>query len=546
MKQSLQIRMGQSLTMTPQLQQAIKLLQLSSLDLEAEILDVIESNPLLEMLENNDSTNSKDESNSHSDKESVQTDTDTSPSQEITEKDSSDAIKSETLDDEMIGDTEWEDWGYTNQTSSHQTSSSQTSSQRMDDGNQTEYQGETSESLRDQLLWQINMTSMTELDRAIAMILIDSIDESGFMKADLQDVCDMLNQENKVIHLETAISIKTDHENENLDQESQHKSQQDSQPEPLQEPTVIIEEVEAVLHHIQSFEPAGIGARDLQECLLIQLRKLPEDTEHLHLATKVLQYHFQYLANRNYRQLIKESKLSETQLKNALQLIQSLDPRPGNQINQNNAQYVKPDVYVRKNSKGQWHATLNPEATPKLNINQTYASLIKRADNSKDNQFLKNNLQEAKWFIKSLQSRNDTLLKVTSSIIEKQVGFLEYGEEAMKPLVLHDIADEVEMHESTISRVTTQKYMHTPKGIFELKYFFSSHVSTDSGGECSSTAIRAVIKKLIAAENQAKPLSDSKIATLLKDQGIKVARRTVAKYRESMAIPPSNERKSLF
>ena len=207
---------------------------------------------------------------------------------------------------------------------------------------------------------------------------------------------------------------------------------------------------------------------------------------------------------------------------------------------------MKPDVYVRKNSKGQWHATLNPEATPKLNINQTYASLIKRADNSKDNQFLKNNLQEAKWFIKSLQSRNDTLLKVTSSIIEKQVGFLEYGEEAMKPLVLHDIADEVEMHESTISRVTTQKYMHTPKGIFELKYFFSSHVSTDSGGECSSTAIRAVIKKLIAAENQAKPLSDSKIATLLKDQGIKVARRTVAKYRESMAIPPSNERKSLF
>ncbi|MFT6734025.1 MAG: RNA polymerase sigma-54 factor [Polaribacter sp.] len=513
--------MGQSLTMTPQLQQAIKLLQLSSLDLEAEILDIIESNPLLEMQESSASTDSKEEPST--------TQTEAKINQEINETDSSEAIKSDTIDDEMIGDTEWEDWGYTNQTSSTQTSS-QTSSQKNDDGNQMDYQGETSESLREQLLWQINMTSMSELDRAIAMILIDSIDESGFMKADLQDVCDMLNQDNNVHHIETAIS-------KNID---------DATIEHQQEQAVIIEEVESVLHHIQSFEPAGIGARDLQECLLIQLKKLPEETAHLHLANKVLQHHFQFLANRNYRQLIKESKLSEEQLKNALVLIQSLDPRPGNQINQNSAQYIKPDVYVRKDTKGKWHATLNPDATPKLDINKTYASLIKRADNSKDNQFLKNNLQEAKWFIKSLQSRNDTLLKVTSSIIEKQVGFLEYGEEAMKPLVLHDIADEVEMHESTISRVTTQKFMHTPKGIFELKYFFSSHVSTDSGGECSSTAIRAVIKKLISAENQTKPLSDSKIAILLKDQGIKVARRTVAKYRESMAIPPSNERKSLF
>ncbi len=521
--------MGQSLTMTPQLQQAIKLLQLSSLDLESEILDVIESNPLLEIQENSDN---KEESNASSEPDKTVSESDST--QETTEKDSSDAIKSETLDDEMIGDTQWEDWGYTNQTSS----------QRADDGNQLEYQGETSESLRDQLLWQINMTSMTEVDRAIAMILIDSIDESGFMKADLQDVCDMLNQENKVHHLDIAVSKKTDEENKRTLQEYSQESE-NAEPESI-ESDVIIEEVESVLHHIQSFEPPGIGARNLQECLLIQLKKLPEDTEHINLAKRVLESHFQYLANRNYRQLIKESKLNEIQLKNAFLLIQSLDPRPGNQINQNNAQYIKPDVYVRKDSKGRWHATLNPDATPKLDINKTYASLIKRADNSKDNQFLKNNLQEAKWFIKSLQSRNDTLLKVTSSIIEKQIGFLEYGEEAMKPLVLHDIADEVEMHESTISRVTTQKFMHTPKGIFELKYFFSSHVSTDSGGECSSTAIRAVIKKLISVENQVKPLSDSKIAALLKDQGIKVARRTVAKYRESMAIPPSNERKSLF
>ena len=528
MKQSLQIKMGQSLTMTPQLQQAIKLLQLSSLDLEAEILDVIESNPLLEIKENDNSLENQTKDNTDNSIDGIShevSSSETGSSDGIQEKDASEAIKSDTIENDMVGDTQWEDWGYTNQTSSGQTNSS-----RADDSNQMEYQGETSESLREQLLWQINMTSMTELDRAIAMILIDSIDESGFMKADLQDVCDMLNQENKVLHLDPVEAI----ENENQTELEENEN------------NVIIEEVESVLHHIQSFEPAGIGARNLQECLLIQLKKLPDETEHLSQAKKVLENHFQFLANRNYRQLIKESKLSEKQLKNALELIQTLDPRPGNQINQNSAQYIKPDVYVKKDSKGQWFATLNADATPKLNINQTYASLIKRADNSKDNQFLKNNLQDAKWFIKSLQSRNDTLLKVTSSIIEKQVGFLEYGEEAMKPLVLHDIAEEVEMHESTISRVTTQKFMHTPKGIFELKYFFSSHVATDAGGECSSTAIRAVIKKLISAENQVKPLSDSKIANLLKDQGIKVARRTVAKYRESMAIPPSNERKSLL
>ena len=199
-----------------------------------------------------------------------------------------------------------------------------------------------------------------------------------------------------------------------------------------------------------------------------------------------------------------------------------------------------------KINRGEWQVELNGDSTPTLTINKDYAALIKRADNSSDNQFIKNNYQDAKWFIKSLLSRNETLLKVATSIVEKQVGFLEYGEEAMKPLVLHDIAEEVEMHESTISRVTTQKFMHTPRGIFELKYFFSSHVGTASGGECSSTAIRAVIKKLVASENQAKPLSDSKIATLLKEQGIKVARRTVAKYRESMSIPPSNERKALL
>jgi len=504
MKQSLQLKISQSLTMTPQLQQAIKLLQLSSLELEAEIQEVLESNPLLEV-------ESPQEQSESFEKESLQdsnhsnADAETSNSIAQEDQETSDAIKNDKIESEMVADTQWEDWGY----------GGQSNPSRTDDSNY-EYQGETSESLRDQLLWQINMTALSDTDRTIAMILIDSIDDSGFMKADLEDVAVMLNNSDDV-----------------------------TQDEP-DESQIGVEEIEAVLHLIQSFEPAGIAARNLQECLLIQLKRLKEEHEYLPLAQKLVSTQFEYLANRNYRQILKNLSINEQKLKHAVELVQNLDPRPGNQLNQNNAQYIKPDVYVKKDKHGQWLVELNSDGAPKLAINKDYASLIKRADNSSDNQFLKNNLQDAKWFIKSLQSRNDTLLKVATSIVEKQNAFLDYGEEAMKPLILHDIAEEVEMHESTISRVTTQKFLHTPKGIFELKYFFSSHVSTDSGGECSSTAIRAVIKKLVAAENQVKPLSDSKIAILLKDQGIKVARRTVAKYRESLAIPPSNERKTLM
>ena len=225
-------------------------------------------------------------------------------------------------------------------------------------------------------------------------------------------------------------------------------------------------------------------------------------------------------------------------------LVQTLNPRPGSLISPKHAEYVVPDVIVRKDN-GAWRVELNGEALPKVRVNNGYAGLVKRADNSADNTYLKNHLQEAKWFIKSLQSRNETLLKVATCIVERQRGFLEHGEEAMKALVLHDVAEVVEMHESTVSRVTTQKYMHTPRGIFELKYFFSSHVGTASGGECSATAIRALIKKLVAAENPAKPLSDSKISQILEEQGINVARRTIAKYRESISILSSSERKRL-
>ena len=307
-------------------------------------------------------------------------------------------------------------------------------------------------------------------------------------------------------------------------------------------------QVLAVLHRIQQFDPIGVGYRNLSECLLIQLNQFenPKELKLIINAKLIVKEYISLLGNRDYAQLMRKAKLKEAELRETIQVIESLDPRPGAKISPPSTTYIVPDVIVTKQvGPGKWKVELNPDTAPKIRINNDYASLVKRADPSEENNYLRDNLQEARWFIKSLQSRNETLMKVATRIVEHQKGFLEYGEESMKPLVLHDIAEAVKMHESTISRVTTQKYMHTPRGIFELKYFFSSHVSTKGGGECSSTAIRAIIKKLVAAENARKPLSDSKITQLLEEKGINVARRTIAKYRESLSIPPSNERKRL-
>ena len=306
---------------------------------------------------------------------------------------------------------------------------------------------------------------------------------------------------------------------------------------------IVIEEIEAVSKPIQQFDPLGGASIIMQECVLLQLATSHEDKPWLREARQVVNDHIDQLGNRDYKLVVKETKLKEADLREVLKLIQQLDPRPGNRIASEQAEYVIPDVSVFK-EHGRWLVTINPDSIPKLKVNQHYASLGK--GNSPDSQYIRSNLQEAKWLIKSLESRNETLLKVTKCIVDHQRDFFEYGEEAMKPMVLNDVALTVDMHESTISRVTTQKYMHTPRGIFELKYFFSSHVSTDNGGECSSTAIRALIKKLIAAENSVKPLSDSKIAALLAEQGIQVARRTIAKYRESLGIAPSSQRKRLL
>jgi RNA polymerase sigma-54 factor len=471
--------------MTPQLQQAIRLLQLSSLELQTEIQEALETNPLLEVEEDysyDDKLSSQDEG-----------DSDEPVIQDATQLDNND------IPDELPTDSQWEDT-FDSQPNTVSVSASPTVS---DSGMERENQDESADSLHEHLLWQMRLTPFTDTELAIATIIIDAIDDDGYLKTAIEDI------------------------HQSLDNEE-----------------VELDEVEAVLHRIQHFDPVGVAARDLRECLLIQLNLLEEDVDSIDLLTELIDKHLDVLAKRDYAKVKRALKVSDEELTALVQTIQLLNPRPGSQVQIEKTEYIVPDVYTRK-VNGRWQLSLNPDNAPRLQIAEHYASLINRADNSSENTYLKNNLQEARWFLKSLQSRNETLLKVTDAIIEKQRDFLEHGDEAMKPLVLADIASEVEMHESTISRVTTRKYIHTPRGIYELKYFFSSHVSTSSGGECSATAIRAIIKKLVAAENPRKPLSDSKIADILGDQGINVARRTIAKYRESLSIPPSNERKRL-
>jgi len=498
MKASLQLKMGQNLTMTPQLQQAIKLLQLSTLDLQAEIQEALESNPMLELIEDSGDHDSGEKQN-----QDQQTSSSNAQDSAKEQHDSEREDFSDSIPNDLPVDTAWED---IYQTSGSSNTGSGSGSEEME--SDFESRNSVSETLNDHLLWQLNLTPFSDRDRAIAETIIDSIDGDGYLQSVIEDIHEGLFNE------------------------------EDEDP-------VELDEVSAVLKRIQHFDPPGVAAKDLQECLMLQLRQLDSETPWLPQAKLVVSHYINLLGSRDYAQLIRRSRLKEEDLKDVLKLIQSLNPRPGESVIQDEPEYVVPDVVVKK-IKGRWKVELNPEIAPKIRVNNNYAGFIKRADNSKDNNFMKDQLQDAKWFIKSLQSRNETLLKVASKIVAHQQGFLDYGEEAMKPLILHDIAKAVEMHESTISRVTTQKYMHTPRGIFELKYFFSSHVGTASGGECSSTAIRAIIKKLIAAENPKKPLSDSKIADVLKDQGINVARRTIAKYREAMSIPPSNERKRLM
>ncbi|EQC3717915.1 TPA: RNA polymerase factor sigma-54 [Escherichia coli] len=476
MKQGLQLRLSQQLAMTPQLQQAIRLLQLSTLELQQELQQALESNPLLEQIDTHEEI-------------------DTRETQDSETLDTADALEQKEMPEELPLDASW-DTIYTAGTPSG------TSGDYIDDELPV-YQGETTQTLQDYLMWQVELTPFSDTDRAIATSIVDAVDDTGYLTVPLEDILESMGDEE-----------------------------------------IDIDEVEAVLKRIQRFDPVGVAAKDLRDCLLIQLSQFDKTTPWLEEARLLISDHLDLLANHDFRTLMRVTRLKEDVLKEAVNLIQSLDPRPGQSIQTGEPEYVIPDVLVRKHN-GHWTVELNSDSIPRLQINQHYASMCNNARNDGDSQFIRSNLQDAKWLIKSLESRNDTLLRVSRCIVEQQQAFFEQGEEYMKPMVLADIAQAVEMHESTISRVTTQKYLHSPRGIFELKYFFSSHVNTEGGGEASSTAIRALVKKLIAAENPAKPLSDSKLTSLLSEQGIMVARRTVAKYRESLSIPPSNQRKQL-
>ena len=493
MKPSLQLKFSQQLTMTPQLQQAIKLLQLSTLDLQQEIQEALDSNPLLEVEESPDEPQL--EKNNIDNDDSAPEATASASSDTL---EAGDALEKNDLPDELPIDSTWDEY--------YSASSAPAPGPSNDD--EQIFQGETTEDIQEHLLWQMRLTHFSDTDRAIATAIIDSIDESGYLTVTLDEILEAVND--------------------------------DDMEEPIE-----MDEIECVLKRIQMFDPIGSGSRSPQECLMVQLRQFSEDTPWLSEAKQLIEDYSDLLSSKDYRTLMRKSRLKEDQLREAMRLLQTLNPRPGSALVTKEPEYVIPDVSVTKKN-GRWVVELNPDSLPKLSVNQQYAAMSRRAKNSSDSQFIRSHMQEAKWFIKSLESRNETLMKVANCIVQQQMGFFEHGPEMMKPMVLNDVAEMVDMHESTISRVTTQKYMHTPRGIFELKYFFSSHVATESGGECSSTAIRALIKKLVAAEKPAKPLSDSKIASLLAEQGIKVARRTIAKYRESLSIPPSNQRKSLI
>ena len=496
-KQGLSIKLGQSMSMTPQLQQAIRLLQLSSVELQQEIQEVLESNPLLEVSEVK--------------ADIEQNDKDVEPT-----KNTDSTELTETIPEDMSIDADWDDvydpaWKTSNNNSDAHSSDF------------IETMHSSPQGLHEHLLWQIEMCNLSFQDKEIAKLIIDYINEDGFLTEPLEQIFESL---------EDLLLIELD-------------------------------EVEAVLTYIQNIGPSGIGARDLRECLLLQINQEHKSHPLYKKMVRLLEKNLDLLKKRDYTGIKRTLKLTNSALEELMLLIRTLDPKPGKAFSTTTTDYITPDIYVKK-VNGKWKISLNGETQPELQINNYYADMLSTNKTTKQttsnglatsgaqvenkqqketNAYIKDNLQQARWFIKSLENRNSTIVNVAHAIIEKQLAFFQYGDEAMKPMVLKDLADQLGLHESTISRVTTRKYMHTPRGIYEFKHFFSSHVSTDTGGECSATAIRAMIKKLIAEENPSKPLSDNKLTNLLKERGINVARRTVAKYREALTIPSSHDRK---
>ncbi|HSV19964.1 MAG TPA: RNA polymerase factor sigma-54 [Casimicrobiaceae bacterium] len=490
MKQTLQLKLSQHLTLTPQLQQSIRLLQLSTLELNAEVERILQENPLLERAETEEEGSAAETPLAGpgrlSDTVSQETAGDSrgeAPSEAPAARDDAPEI-ADFADYGSGGDG---DWG---------------GGAGNDDDEFYPQQVATS-TLRDHLNEQLALLNLPLRDRHIVTALIDALNDDGYLPTPLEEIAELFPAELEIEPEELSIALK----------------------------------------YVQSFEPPGVGARDCAECLALQLRMLPPETPHRADALKVVDGHLALLANRDFTKLKRLLHTDDAGVRAVRELIRTLNPRPGAAFAKAEANYVIPDVVVRK-LRGQWVAALNEAAMPKLRLNRIYADILTRNRDS-SNQQLAAQLQEAKWLIRNVQQRFETILRVAQAIVERQRRFFEHGEVAMRPMVLREIADMLSLHESTISRVTTQKYMLTPRGTFELKYFFGSHVATDSGGAASATAIRALIKQLIAAEDAKAPLTDSRIAEVLGEQGILVARRTIAKYREALQIPPVNLRKAI-
>lgn len=488
MKPGLQFRLNQQLTLTPQLQQAIRLLQLSQLELEAELRQIAESNPLLEFADDNPDNLEGDERESEP------------PMDAIPASSSSSSSSSDTVDDAEApewGDVE-RDGGSDDPVDFSLSGASSRNNNADEDG--FEPQSAAQETLQEHLLWQLNLTHMSARDRTIATVLIDALNPDGYLTESMESLIAALPTDVRATEAE----------------------------------------VEYVRHMLQRFDPTGVASIDLRDCLRVQLEQFDADTPQRELALRIVDAELELLARNDIARLARKLRVSEDDTAAAAVLIRSLDPRPGAALDITPVEYVAPDVYARKDV-GRWRVSLNPDCQPRLGLNQHYCGLIAQARGT-DASWMRGQLQEARWLIKSLESRAETLLKVAEAIVRRQSAFLDYGPEAMHPLVLREVAEEVGMHESTISRVTTRKYIHTPRGTFELKHFFSSGVSTEDGGSASATAIQAMLRKLVDAEDPRKPLSDQAIAEELHRKGIQVARRTVAKYREAMRIPSSSER----
>ena len=485
MKHSLQLRLSQHLALTPQLQQSIRLLQLSTLELNQEIEKFLADNPLLER----DDGTREDAVTPPAPGTPPDFDSGSATTASTDSSDNNAESTSANTDDSRNFD---EDFSYG-------------TGAARDDNDEAEYPqvAAETESLRDHLISQISLTKLSEREQRLVTLLIDSLDEDGYLHQDLDELFGLLPPE--------------------LDIE--------------------VEELHVAIRHLHNLDPVGVGARSVGECLALQLKALPEMAPFRAQALSIVTSHLDVLAGRDYAKLKKLLHCDDDTLRGSRNLITSLNPRPGSRYTSGDMRYIIPDVSVKK-VKGVWLAALNPDAMPRLHINRLYAGILQSNRNA-GHQQLATQLQEARWLIKNVQQRFDTILRVSEAIVDRQRHFFEHGEVAMRPLVLREIAETLDLHESTVSRVTTQKFMSSPRGIFELKYFFGSHVTTETGGSASSTAIRALIKQLIGSENAKKPLSDGQIAEILGQQGMVVARRTVAKYRESMRILPVSMRKSL-